>query len=253
MPYWCTDCRSYFSVRTGTVLERSKVPFRKWAYAIYILATSVKSVPSTRLAERIGVTQPTAWFMLHRLRQARKPEQLKRMTGPVEVAETFFGGKEKHKRKKSNMGRGPVGKTAVIGAKNRETKQVRAVVGGTGTPNAEVLRGFVEGAAEPGSTVYTDGACAYKSLGQYTHASVAHSRGEYVRGDVHTNGIESFWSILKRAYMGTFHYLSAKHLQRYVNEFVGRQNIRELGTLARMGAVVNGLVGRRLTYRELVA
>ncbi|MYB08117.1 MAG: IS1595 family transposase [Gemmatimonadetes bacterium] len=252
MPYWCPDCRKYFSVRTGTALERSKVPLRKWAYAVYILATSVKSVPSTRLAGRIGVTQTTAWFMLHRLRQAWKPGQ-PMMRGTVEVDETYFGGKERNKRVKSKLGRGPVGKTAVVGAKNRHTKRVSARVVGTGTPPAPVLREFVESTAEPGSTVYSDGAWAYRTMTGYTHASVAHSRGEYVRGDVHTNGIEGFWSILKRAYMGTFHYLSPKHLQRYIDEFCGRQNMRELGTLDRMGAVAAGLVGRRLTYRELVA
>jgi len=251
MPYWCTDCRSYFSVRTGTVIERSKVPLRKWAYALYMLATSVKSLPSTRLADRIGVTQPTAWFMMHRLRLALKPGN-RMMRGTTEVDETYFGGKEKNKRVKSKLGRGPVGKTAVVGAKNRETKEVSAKVVGTGTPAARVLRRFVESTAQPGSTVYSDGAWAYRTMKGYRHASVAHSRGEYVRGDVHTNGIESFWSILKRAYMGTFHYLSPKHLQRYIDEFCGRQNMWQLGTLDRMGAVAAGLVGKRLTYRELV-
>ncbi|MYA65432.1 MAG: IS1595 family transposase [Gemmatimonadetes bacterium] len=257
MPYWCSDCRSYFSVRTGTVLERSKVPLRKWAYAVYILTTSVKSVPSTKLAEDIGVTQPTAWFLLQRLRKAwNHPGQRRRMRGTVEVDETYFGGKEKNKRVKSKLGRGPVGKTAVVGAKNRDTKQVSARVVGTGTPPAPVLRDFVEDTAETGSTVYSDGAWAYKTMTGFTHASVAHSRGEYVRYEkgrcIHTNGIESFWAILKRAYMGTFHWLSPKHLQRYIDEFCWRSNAHSLGTLERMELTAAGMVGKRLTYRELI-
>ena len=256
MPYWCSGCRSYFSVRTGTALERSKVPLRKWALAIYLEITSLKSVSSMKLHRDIGVSQPTAWFMLHRIREGWKSlTDDSQFAGPVEVDETYFGGKRKNmsnarRKELAGTGRGPVGKTAVVGAKDRATNQVRAKV--VTSTDKETLQGFVKDHAAKDATVYTDEAKAYDSL-PFAHEAVKHSVSEYVRGKAHTNGVESFWATLKRAHEGTFHKMSPKHLNRYVTEFAGKHNVRDSGTLAQMTALVAGLVGKRLMYRDLIA
>ena len=252
MPYWCTDCRSYFSVRTGTAIEKSRLPLRKWAFAIYINVTSLKSVSSMKLHRDLKVTQKTAWFMLHRLREAWNRQEDGAMAGPVEVDETYVGGREKnkHAKKKQRLGRGGIGKAIVVGAKDRATNEVRAEV--VEDANSLTLRAFVIRHAEMGATVYTDDASAYKGI-PFEHESVRHSVGEYVRDMAHTNGIESFWATLKRAQKGTFHKISPKHLQRYVNEFAGKHNIRDQDTIDQMNAVIAGMVGKRLMYRDLVA
>ena len=173
----------------------------------------------------------------------------------MEVDETYFGGERRNmskaKRKAMNKGRGPVGKTAVVGVKDRDSNEVRAEV--VQRTDGATLQGFVREHTEPGATVYTDDAAAYRGMREFDHEAVNHTVSEYVRGQAHTNGIESFWSMLKRAHDGTFHKMSPKHLQRYVSEFAGKHNIRDSGTLAQMRDTVAGLVGRNLLYRDLVA
>lgn len=257
MPYWCTDCRSYFSVRTGTLLESSKVSFRKWAWAIYLHLTSLKGVSSMKLHRDIGVSQPTAWFMLQRIRKAFENDDEPPFFGPVEMDEAYFGGKErnKHEDKKLKAGRGPVGKTAVVGAKDRDTGKVKAMV--VETPDRAALWAFVTENVAPGATLYTDGASAYSGvsdmLNSIHHEAVNHTVGEYVRDMAHTNGVESFWALLKRGYQGTYHFISKKHLHRYVAEFAGRHGIRRMDTLDQMVHLLRSMAGKRLKYAELIA
>ena len=251
MPYRCSDCRSYFSVKTGTVMHMSRLPLRKWVFAIYLHLTSLKGVSSMKLHRDIGVPQKTAWYMLQRIRKAWENDDFP-FAGPIEVDETYMGGKarNKHKGKKIKAGRGTVGKTAVVGAKDRKTNKIKArVVKATDTKTSQ---GFVIDVTKTGATVYTDDAAAYKGM-PFDHESVRHSVGAFVSGMAHTNGIESFWSMLKRAHKGVYHKMSAKHLQRYVNEFSGRHGVRERNTLDQMQLVVAGMVGKRLTYKDLIA
>ena len=258
LPYWCPSCRRYFSVKIGTTLERSRVPLRKWAFAVYLYVTSLKGVSSMKLHRDLKVTQKTAWFMLHRLREAwGEGEFLPPFSGPVEADETYIGGKRKNmsnaqRKALKGTGRGAVGKTAVVGAKDRETNKVSAQ--SVRRTDARHLAGFVDLQTQDGATVYTDEGAAYNALKPwYEHESVNHSAGEYVRGSVHTNGMESFWSMLKRGYQGTYHHWSPKHTDRYVAEFSGRHNVREADTADQMAALVAASVGKRLMYRDLIA
>ena len=253
MPYRCKDCRKHYSVRKGMVMDSTKIGLQKWAIAIYMVSTSLKGVSSMKLHRELGIRQSSAWHMLQRIREAFNEGSLK-LSGPVEVDETFVGGKEanKHSHKKLRAGRGTVGKVAVVGAKDRETGKVVAKV--VEKTDAKTLQGFVMDNVEFGSMLYTDENRAYSGLGYvYDHGTVKHSVGEYVNKQIHINGMESFWSTLKRGINGTYHKMSEKHLQRYVNEFYGRQNIRELDTIDQMSVIVEKMDNKRLRYKDLIA
>ena len=250
MPYRCRDCRKHFSVRTGTVLAESKLPIQKWLLAAYLMTTARKGISSVQLAKELGVTQKTAWFLEHRIREAMA-DRGGLLSETVEIDETYFGGKarNRHASKRQNLGRGAAGKQAVVGLKERGGK-VRAFPVAR-TDKISLQSAIVENVRR-GSAIYTDGHPGYEGLPGYVHETVRHALGEYVRGKVHTNSIESFWSLMKRGYVGVFHYMSDKHIARYVEEFAARENTGH-GTLANLNRILDGAVGRRLSYKELTA
>ena len=256
MMYRCRECpnKAMFSLKTGTVMEGSHIKYRAWAVAMYLFTTNIKGISSMKLHRELGIGQKAAWFMLHRLRKVFEA-QTSPFVGPVEVDETYIGGKEanKHASAKLHAGRGGVGKEVVVGIKSRTTRQVIANV--VPTASAGMIRQLVKKHCEPQSQIYTDQSPSYAGLQErgYRVESVNHSVKEYVRDQAHTNGIESFWAMLKRGYYGTYHKMSPKHLQRYVNEFAGRHNAREADTIEQMAMIAKKSVGKRLRYRELVS
>ena len=250
MPYRCRDCRKWFSVRSKTVMAESKLGYQVWLLAIYLLTTGIKGTSSMKLHRDLGVTQKTAWHLSHRIRAMWQAGDFL-LSGPVEADETYIGGKEtnKHESRKLKLGRGTIGKTPVTGVKDRGTKEVRVQV--TQPVNRATVQEFVEDHVSPDATLYTDESSAYDGLPN--HETVRHSIGEYVQEQAHTNGIESFWSLLKRGYYGTYHKMSDKHLARYIGEFAGRHNARSVDTMEQMTLMAQGMMGKRLTYQELIA
>ena len=240
-------------MKVGTVMQDSKLGYQEWAIAVYLFNTSLKGVSSMKLHRDLGISQKSAWHLAHRIRQCWDDLNGEPFEGPVEADETYVGGLAKNMharvRRERIHGRGGVDKTAVAGIKDRATGKVTAkVVAATDGPT---LRGFVTEHSAHTAMVYTDDHKAYSGLPR--HQAVKHSVAEYVNGQAHVNGVESFWAGLKRGYHGTHHHMSAKHLDRYVAEFCGRHNRRPLDTEDMMAASVRGMVGKRLTYTTLTA
>jgi transposase-like protein len=253
--------RKKFSLKTGTIFEDSPIALEKWLPALWLLSNCKNGISSYELARDLGVTQKTAWFMLHRIRLAMQSDPILRMGqegGPVEADETFIGGKPKnmHLKRRLAIGSAPLAnKTVVMGMLDRETRQVRAKV----VPNVQrgVLMNEILDQVARWSRVYTDAHKGYNGLllSGYLHQFVNHTT-EYVRGEVHTNGMENFWSLLKRGLNGTYVAVEPFHLSRYVDEQMFRYNNRSttenpMNDVDRFMLAVSQITGKRLTYAEL--
>lgn len=248
------ECRKQFSVKVGTIFEDSPLGLDKWFVAIWCIANAKNGISSYELSRALGVTQKTAWFMLHRIRMAMKTRSFRKLAGEVETDETFIGGKSanmhKAKREKRIRGRGAIGKQIVQGLLERGGEVRTECVGST---DDVTLTTNVRRHVEFGSHVYSDAAPAYAGLSlNYFHKWVDHIR-EYAVGKVHTNGLENFWSLLKRSLKGTYVAVATFHMERYLDEQCFRYNQRKLDDAGRFKCVLDAVVGKRLTWRILTA
>lgn len=248
----CKGCKRQYSVKVRTIFEDSPLGLDKWLPAVWLIANSKNGISSHELGRALGVTQKSAWFMLHRIRLAMQTGTFDKLDGAVEVDETFIGGKARNMhrdvRKRKITGTGGKDKAVVVGVKQRGGEMRAAVV-----PNTKraTLQGHVVANVEPGSAVYTDALRSYSGLDKdFEHATVDHAEC-YVDAQVHTNGAENFWSLLKRGLHGTYVSVEPFHLFRYLDQRVFTFNQRELSDLGRFAAVLSLAAGRRLTYAEL--
>ena len=264
----CSDCKKQFSIKYGTIFEDSALPLTKWLPAFWLIANAKNGISSYEIHRALGVTQKTAWFMLQRIRAAMKTGSFeKKMSGEIEADETFIGGKARNmhvaKRREKIQGRGATGKEVVMGLLDRgERKDAEAKKNKTGkhstvrikhvkNTSSETLKTAVRENVEAGSILYTDAALGYQGLdGEYVHGFIDHAIA-YVDGTIYTNGLENFWTLLKRTLRGTYVSCNAEHLFRYLDEQAFRFNEREDNDAGRFVKALANISGRRLTYKDL--
>lgn len=247
----CGDCRQRFSIKVGTIFEDTKLPLRKWFAAIWMITNHPKGIASTTIAKDLHITQKTGWFMLHRLRYAARTNSFNApLKGTVESDTTFVGGKNhnRHAKDRKPGQQGGGGKEVVLGMVERDGELRAEHVSDN---NAPTLRGSIRKNVKPGSRIMSDGDAAFR-MPEYKNEWVEHGKGEYVRGDAHTQTIDSVWALLKRQIIGIHHWVSAKHLQKYVDEMAWRFNRRDMDPPPRMNDLFTCVEGR-LKYKVLIA
>lgn len=249
----CKACKKQFSVKVGTIFESSNISLDKWLCAMWLICNAKNGISSYEIHRAIGITQKSAWFVLHRIRVAMQTGSFNKLSGEIEVDETFVGGlaknMHKHKREQKIQGRGSVGKTAVMGLLERKGNVLAKVIEKV---DRKTLHGEVLNNVETGANLFTDQWRSYQGLeSDYIHEVINHSI-EYVRGNVHTNGIENFWSLLKRTIKGTYVSVEPFHLNKYVDEQVFRFNERKGNDKDRFIKAVGNITGKRLKYKELI-
>lgn len=252
----CKDCRKQFTAKVGSIFEGTKVPLQKWFVAIYLITAHTKGISSMQLGKDLDVTQKTAWFILHRLRHASKTKAFNApLKNIVEADETYIGGKEKnkHRVKKTDntQGRSTKTKTPVLAVVERKGF---VKVQKSDSVDSKAIGNFITNNVVLGSKLMTDEYRIYNSVKWlYNHQIVKHGHGEYVKGEVHTNTAEGFFSLLKRGIIGIYHFVSPKHLNNYLNEFAFRYNTREISQENRFNLLLNSCDGKRIKYQQLTA